>query len=266
MSADLENQLRADLARVADGVGEPTDLLRLITARAREQGARRAKWSRWAPMRNGRRNHVAVAGLAAALVLAAPVITVLLVRAGREAPRAQPVSPPTGTARPSPTPTVPTSAFDYGGYRFELPTTWKRYPHYVQTTPGSNYGYLSTVPAQDPCSASRRKSATECGTPFDRLDPNGVLLELSAGSLPNASMPATSTVAGGPARISEMPVFGECAEVGGQRQITVELGRYDQTGTARPTTTIYACFAGPNPQIAKAQLTIALNTATRAPQ
>jgi hypothetical protein len=265
MSADLEDQLRADLARFADGVGEPSELLRGITARAREQGRTTAHRSRRAKLKSRRRRPAALAGLAGVLVLAVPVITVLLVRAGRETPRIQPVTPPASTTMPSPATTVPTSAFSYYGYRFEFPTSWKRYPHQVDTTPGSNYGYLSTQPVQDPCEPPRRTSPTECGTPLNRLDPDGVLLGISQGSLPASHLTANAAVAGGPADLQTGPASGQCAEIGGARQTSVDIGVRDEAGDAVPWIQITACFAGPNPQIAEAQLTQALDTATREP-
>ncbi|WP_188940635.1 hypothetical protein [Nakamurella endophytica] len=130
---------------------------------------------------------------------------------------------------------------------FRRPQQWQPYPFRQSSTDRAVARYLGTDPPQNPCGAAQpNRPAVACGPPIHRLSLDGVLVTLGGPVHDDdgAAGPANLRVAGRPAHLTDRRATGDCAAIGGDREILVRT-EPDATG-AHPVLRISACLEGPD--------------------
>jgi hypothetical protein len=134
-------------------------------------------------------------------------------------------------------------AYRSSGLSFRHPAAWTAYPyrgagelHYRPLV------YLSTQPADDPCST--HGTVTSCGLPVRRLRPGGVLLVWQVNGIPAMAFgPGARIRVGGHPATRVVTRSGTCKKIGADRTMEVVV---ETSPPPSPFTYLTACLRGPN--------------------
>lgn len=163
---------------------------------------------------------------------------------------------PAATVRPTlPTP-GPVSTFADDIMSFEYPSNWNAAKFDDLSTLTPLIVHLSTEPLVNPCHSD--STGTVCGSPVEQLGQDGLLISWrilgvpgpSPSPIPNPSAVAAE-VGGRPAVVTQENAAAECADIGGEQELFVQIA---DTPMPRNAVEMHACVSGPNYELTGATI------------
>ena len=141
-------------------------------------------------------------------------------------------------------------SFDSANYglRFDYPGSWRPQRYEMNFSFSSLITYLSPQQTHDPCTRSANEISCWDYSALQRLDPDSVLINWSAGGFPTQDVlsgfgGSTTSVGGHRAKIEiqHNPAGAGCGQIGGDELITAAIDR----GVPGNDFVMTACFRGP---------------------